>query len=221
MVYIKKGFEPNELLVAKKSGIRRYDDLRSDVREAIKKALYLEQKGICAYCMCRLKGETMQVEHYIPQHDQQGNYNEALSVDFYNMLAVCPGRKNTPNASYNVLTCDQHKGNQILTVDPRNEYSVGKIKYDKAGIIYSTDSNIDYDLNVVLNLNCDMSQLPRNRKSMLDRFLTSIRKKYSGKEITKAEWKKLRDKYATATDRDGLLPEFIGIVLRYIDQKLQ
>ena len=160
----------------------------------------------------------MQIEHYIPQHDQQGNYNEELSVDFHNMLAVCPGGKSARVVSYDILTCDQHKGNQTLAVDPRSKYSVDKIQYKKDGTIYSTDSDINHDLNEVLNLNCNASLLPQNRKSTLDRFLKSLMIKYGDRQITKSEWKKLRSKYS-ASDENGLLYEYVGIIYSYIDQK--
>ncbi len=46
MIVIKKKGEPQELLNAKRNGCHKYEDLRGDVRTAIRKQLY-EEQGAC------------------------------------------------------------------------------------------------------------------------------------------------------------------------------
>ena len=219
MVYIKKGHEPNDLLIAKKRGLCRYDELHSDVKNSIKAALFSEQKGLCAYCMRRLNRETMQIEHYIPQHDQQGNYTDTLSIDYNNMLGVCPGGKDYDAKEYEEFICDQHRGNEKLVVDPRSKSSVSKIKYNHKGFIYSDDADINHDLNVTLNLNCTKAHLPNNRLARLEQFREMLRRKYPGKTITNDLWEKYLNMYL-AGNKQGLMGEYAGIVIKYIEGKL-
>lgn len=93
-----------------------------------------------------------------------------LSVDYHNMLGVCPGGKGQATRGYADMTCDQHRGNTLLTVDPLNLHSVKKIRYRPNGIIYSNDPDINSDLNDILNLNCNAAKLPMNRKAVLDQL---------------------------------------------------
>mgnify|MGYP004437301451 CR=1 FL=1 len=43
-------------------------------------------------------------------------------------------------------TCDAHRGNTELTVNPFDELSVRKIKYKEDGSIYSDDADINKDV---------------------------------------------------------------------------
>lgn len=166
--------------------------------------------------MRRLKRETMQIEHYIPQHDQQGNYTAALSIDYNNMLGVCQGGKDYDAEKYEELICDQHRGNEKLVVDPRSKSSVSQIKYDHKGFIYSDNADINHDLNVTLNLNC--AHLPSNRRTRLEQFQETLRKKYPGKTITNDLWKKYLNMYLAGNEQ-GLMAEYAGIIIKYIESK--
>ena len=60
-------------------------------------------------------------------------------------------------------TCDAHRGNIPLTVDPRDIYSIRKIRYTLDGYITSNDKGIRTDVEDTLNLNCKASSLPENK----------------------------------------------------------
>ena len=220
MIYIEKLPEPQELLQCKREGIENYYDLRSPERTAIKEQLYREQKGLCAYCMRRLKKESMQIEHYIPQHSEEGEYRSELSIDYHNMLGVCPGGKGPTASRKNDLTCDQHRGNVSLTVDPLKRDSVEKIKYSTDGKIYSDDPDIDKDLDQTLNLNCVSARLKENRKAAMDKFTAIIMKEHGKKPLSKNEWNKLKSHYYDG-DKDGNRIEYAGIILYTIEKKLR
>lgn len=219
MIYIEKLPEPQELLQCKREGLERYTDLQALTRKAIIKQLYREQKGLCAYCMRRLNEENMQIEHYIPQHDEEGNYLSELSIDYHNMLGVCPGGKGTAGYKRNDLTCDQHRGNVLMTVDPLKRDSVEKIKYSSNGTIYSDDPDINKDLDQVLNLNCTAARLKENRKAALDSFRASLHRKYGTATISTREWEKLRSHYYNGKNDSRV--EYAGMFIYFIEKKLR
>ena len=234
MVYIQKGPGPIELMVAKKNGVTRYTELHSDVIDAIKQSLYYEQGGLCAYCMRRLhldsierdkrlgKQYNMQCEHYIPQHDQQGNDNAALSIDFNNMLGVCPGGKDYFAHEFKYMICDQHRKNEALTVDPRSKASMAQIQYKIDGTIYSDNKSINHDLNDVLNLNCSEARLKQDRLMAVRQFQQAVLKKYKSnvKSFTREQWRKVTEHYISG-NKDGLLTEYAGIIRFYAEHIAQ
>ena len=135
MLYIEKSQEPAELTQAKLDGLSRYEDLSGESKKAVQQALLREQGAVCAYCMKHISMKDIQIEHYIAQNPEYGDYDAALTIDYNNMLGVCTGNKFGTGARER-LTCDQHRGNAKLTVDPRNEASVAKIKYKTDGLPY-------------------------------------------------------------------------------------
>lgn len=167
MVHIVKKKEPPSLLIEKRNGLSDYGDLSSATKKAVQISLLEEQGYLCAYCMKRITPKHMQIEHYIPQHPTNREYAPALSIDYHNMLAVCTGNKGSARG-FDQLTCDQHRGNRPLAVNPLDMISIEKIKYKSDGTIYSDDANVELDLNEALNLNCSTALLKQNRKAALD-----------------------------------------------------
>ena len=90
------------------------------------------------------------------------------------MLAVCSGNEKTPGVTgkhrKRYFTCDKKRENRLLHVNPLEIKSIESIFYSSDGTIKSFDSDIDNDINVILNLNCsaDAVTLPQNRKAVLD-----------------------------------------------------
>lgn len=218
MVHIEKGPEPKELLDAKRKGLACYDDMDTPTKDVVKEQLFREQYQLCAYCMRRIYKETMQIEHYIAQNPKDGSYDAAQTINFRNMLGVCPGGKNEFHV-YRDHTCDQHRKNIPLTVDPLNENSVAKIKYSSSGEIYSDDPNIHKDLAVTLNLNGAASKLKENRKSALDALKRWIQKEYGKTNIPSSEWQRILTQYCTP--RNGVKKEYIGIIEAYLKKKVR
>ncbi len=108
MIHIQKGTSPQALIQAKRAGLTNYDDMDTPTKNAIKDQLLAEQYYLCAYCMRRIDSKSIRIEHYVAQNPQSGNYNAALTIDYQNMLGVCPGEENYATTDKQ-LTCDRHK----------------------------------------------------------------------------------------------------------------
>ena len=217
MLYIEKGPEPEALTQAKRNGLRDYDEMTSDVKTEIKKQLAQEQGYLCAYCMRRLTLDTMQIEHFIPRHPIDGSYDPALTIDYHNMLGVCPGNKGE-GFPLSYLTCDQHRRNTPLHVNPLNRRSISLITYKANGIIDSPDLVIRDDLTNILNLNCAVVHLPENRRAALIRLQRQIYSDYGNRPAPKAYFEHL---YASLLQKDrGILREYLGIMLNYLEKKI-
>lgn len=207
MLLIKKGREPNSLTEYKKQNNAYYDGCnKEDIREALLK----EQGYLCAYCMKRISKDNMKIEHYNPQ----SNTNSKDALDYNNMLAVCDGNKSAK--SKKEQTCDAHKGNTKLIVNPLLKSSIKLIHYDHDGKIYSDDSIINNDLDKTLNLNCELVLLKTNRKSALDSL-----KKYLSDKKSKGIWKKtflrkIKRLYEQPNENGELRP-YSGIILYYLN----
>lgn len=217
MIHIQKGSPPQALIQAKRTGLTSYADMDTPTKDAIRIQLLTEQYHLCAYCMRRIDFESVQIEHYDAQNPQDGDYDAESTIDYNNMLGVCPGGKKHVN-SYKQMTCDQHRKNIKLTVDPRKADSIAKIRYSSSGIIDSDDPDIHKDLCETLNLNCPESLLKENRKATLDALKNWIYRQYRGKEISKATWEKIYADFCG--ERDGKKQEYVGIISYYLHKKI-
>lgn len=207
MLYIKKGYEPEALIQAKRDGLKHYDDMTTDVKDAVKSQLAQEQGQLCAYCMRRLRPDTMQIEHYKPRSIS----DDAATIDYTNLLGVCPGNK---GAAEKFQTCDAHRGNTSLTVDPQKIASIALVRYKPDGTIYSEDPDINRDLQVTLNLNCTQAYLPQNRMAALKGLKKKINADCSNRTATTVYFQSLYDALLNGTN--GVLNEYLGIMLAYL-----
>ena len=174
MIPIKKQNEPRELLEYKKQIGAHYEGFRDG--DILRKSLMQEQGYVCAYCMRRLP-ETralppgvrpVTVEHW----DSQSENDVSLGLDYRNMLAVCAGNRGCGNTDR--MTCDAHRGNTPLTVNPLKPDTLNGIYYKK-GFIYSTNSEVQKDLQETLNLNDPT--LVSCRQSVLNNYIETVVKK--------------------------------------------
>lgn len=133
----------------------------------------LEEQGfICAYCMRKISIENATIEHIIGKSyiDEKGiKVGEKEDTNYDNLLAVCKG-----NFCQNNLHCDKSRANYqnkrpFLFISPLKEQQMKNIKFSQSGVIYYKepsnkidtqnealeDKEIRYDLNKVLNLNCE------------------------------------------------------------------
>jgi uncharacterized protein (TIGR02646 family) len=206
LLYIKKYHEPEALIQAKREGLRHYDDMTTEVKDIVKDSLSAEQGGLCAYCMRRLRPD-MQIEHYTPRSIS----DDATTIDYRNLLGVCPGNK---GAAEKFLTCDAHRGNTPLTVDPLKLPSVALVRYLPDGTIYSDDEDVNHDLQITLNLNCKQAYLPQGRMAALNGLKQTIHSDCAGKTASKAYIQHLYD--TLSQGKNGLLDEYLGILLSYL-----
>lgn len=217
MRYIQKGSEPSSLTAYRKNKNAYYDGY--PYKDDVRACLLRDQGYICGYCMRRINSlESTKIEHVLPQSTLKNDDRAALNYRI--MLGVCYGNQKA-GRSKKQLTCDASRGNTDLTVNPFDETSIRQIKYKSDGTIYSDNDEINTDLNVTLNLNCNEADtyLIANRKAVLEAC-----KRKLIKEKAKGNWdKKLLEqvlKLYENPDSEGRLIPYSGIAIYYLKKKM-
>lgn len=131
----------------------------SEVKKKVLQSLLSEQGHLCAYCMSKIdeKDEKHRatIEHCIPQ----ARTSEDERLNYKNMVAVCWGNRDAH--SNEDKTCDAKRGSlkpsqqDMKKIDVFHENTLSEIKYRADGTIYSENHDIEDDLNLRLNLNCE------------------------------------------------------------------
>ncbi|WP_370742873.1 hypothetical protein [Ruminococcus callidus] len=190
MIEIKKSSAPPDLVKLQQDAVAQgltanqaYDTLRNPLKGGIIELLLKEQGHICAYCMRRIPDERKGLPHVKIEHwnARNGEHGETCgsygALDYGNFLAVCSGNQNgCSKGKEEKLTCDASRGNKKLIVNPLNPETLSTIYYTEDGMIAASDSDINKDLTITLNLNCmrDSVQLPKERKRALDEIQAVI-----------------------------------------------
>ena len=217
MVHIKKNVEPRALTQEKRNGVKRYTDLVTETLTAIRKQMLEEQGYLCAYCMQRIISGAVTIEHFSAQNPTDAQSEAELSIDYNNMLGVCQGNKAAGN--YKALTCDKHRGNKPLSINPLQKHLVQQIKYKGDGTIYSDDPQINKDLNETLNLNCEGVSFKKNRKAVLDSLKRYMNKEFADKKVPVDRLRKMLD--ACYIGKKGKRDPFVGVAIYYLEKKIQ
>ena len=152
----------------------------SDVKKSLSNSLLKEQGHLCAYCMCRIKGEQdVKIEHF----EARTLENE---LQYYNLLAVCKGEEgSSPFAQH----CDTKKKDTHIFISPLRKGDMKRIFYSNSGEIHSSDtttyeyeyrdcngkickrlSNPNQDIELCLNLNYVNGTPLKGRKTALRQF---------------------------------------------------
>ena len=153
------------------------------------------------------KGNNVKIEHYCAR-------SSSNELDYNNLLAVCKGNEGEPRRKQ---SCDTHKGNQVLHIDPQRQGDINTISYSSDGFIDSSNAEFKKDLDDVLNLNAKEGYLISNRKTALSAFKHRISMKIGQRIATNEDWRK----FAKAIkDDNGRYIPYAGIVLWYINGKL-
>jgi len=160
---ITKGAEPASLTQHRLTQHCDYDNYAA--KDELRAALHAEQRGLCCYCMGRIRvdADAMKIEHW----QCQANYADQQLV-YRNLLGACLGGTGQPRDKQH---CDTRKGNDDIRwnpADPTHQIEA-RLKYDPDGTIRSNDAEFDGQLNDVLNLNHAL--LRNNRKGILDGVL--------------------------------------------------
>lgn len=176
-------------------------------------SLVNEQKGLCCYCMSRIRSDatTMKVEHW-----QCQSGFPARQLEYRNLLGACIGGEGLPP---HLQHCDTRKGDLDLKwnpADPAHQIEA-KIKYDPDGTIRSDDTTFDMQLNDVLNLN--LKVLMNNRKSVLSAVLDwwKNRKSQLHRPIPKIE---IQREIQRRIDGTGDLEPFSQVAVWWLKKKL-
>jgi uncharacterized protein (TIGR02646 family) len=177
---IHKAREPASLAQHRATPHADYDNYGD--KDTLRTALVTEQRGLCCYCLTRIRPEigAVKVEHW---HSQDTFPTEQL--DYQNLLASCPGGQRQHSRQQH---CDTKKGKARLSRNPANPaHRVESfIRYEADGRIVSNDLAFDAELNKVLNLNA--SFLKNNRKAVLDGFKGALAKRGILPRITLERW---------------------------------
>lgn len=219
MIHIQKMQEPQSLTEYKKQAHAYYGGCnKADIR----KNLLQEQGHLCAYCMRRIYDDEMKIEHWKPR---EGVDDSPQALDYRNTLGVCMGHIASDEAVREKNqgdTCDSSKGDETIDVNPLDASTLSTIYYKSStGEIHATDSKVEKDLTVTLNLNSVKHQLPQNRRSTLNAAINEATRLFSGNQKwTRSNLEKIIRKYSE-TNKDGKKMEYAGIVLWYMNKKLR
>ncbi len=218
MIPIKKGPEPHELTEYRLRKGANYENMPQNVKEAVLNSLMQEQGFLCAYCMCRIPQKSQKISVRIEHIQPQSQTKDLKALDYKNMLAVCPGNQVPKNEKlYNLrenrLTCDAHRGNNPLTVNPLISQTLRTIRYKSDGTIYSEDSAVNTDLNRTLNLNSAVRQLPETRKRVLD----ELRKKAHQRRGPKS-FETFVSRELECLRLDPKKPPYVGILMDWLER---
>lgn len=160
---ISKGAEPPSLTAHRQTPHCDYDNYPD--KAALRQALVREQRGICCYCMGRIRNDptAMKIEHWRCQRNHQGE-----QLNYRNLLGACLGGDGLPAR---LQHCDTRKGDQNLKWNPAdpNHHIETRIRYELDGRIRSNDKEFDAQLEDVLNLNLPF--LKKSRVGVLDAVL--------------------------------------------------
>ena len=109
----------------------------------------------------------------------------------------------------------------LIKVDPRRNDHVETIYYSKGtGEIFSSDKEINNDLNIKLNLNCTTQYLPQNRVAVLKRVRQELTKMNNGNTWSRASIQAMLNFYETPDD-ERCKQEYAGIVIWYLRKRLE
>ncbi|MCD8221784.1 MAG: hypothetical protein LUD07_06270 [Clostridiales bacterium] len=222
MIVINRGKEPDSLLEFRLQNPEAdYEDTLSNVRDDIRKQMWQEQKCLCGYCMRKIDhAKDMRIEHCIPRHPQgEVDHDKRVTLNFKWMLGVCYGNSLVRGVKREDTTCDAHKENEELTINPYNELSIRKIKYRSDGRIYSDDPEINRDVTETLNLNCEAISLPLTRKNVLMAEKNRIMKKCKGKSRD-VFMREVQRTYVSLMQERNLMP-YCGIIISWLEDKLK
>lgn len=164
---IDKSPEPAPLAEHRARG-REYGRLK---KAAIRPTLVRDQRGLCCYCMCRIRNnrKKVKIEHFLPQ----SRYPD-LALTWDNLFAACLGGTGRPPSQQH---CDTSKGAKHCDLDPRlireEDFS-----YRSDGTIVHADPELDRQLNEVLQLNTPM--LRQHRRATLSAFIEAMSRRSEG-----------------------------------------
>ena len=125
------------------------------------------------------------------------------------MPAVCNGNRDAHNDKEK--SCDAHRKNAPLIVNPLKSDTLSSIKYLSNGEITASDDAIKKDLCDTLNLNCSERRLPENRKAALTAYLRVFVAKHPTGDIKESCRREL-EKYQQESPK---MP-YVGIILDWL-----
>ena len=209
MRVITKGVEPPSLAAHRQMPHSDFDNYQD--KDALRRSLVAEQKGICCYCMGRIfsRRETMKIEHWRPRSRFP---NEQLNYD--NLLGACLGGEGQPPA---LQHCDSRKRNRDLRwnpADPAHQIDT-LLRYEPDGSIRADDAGFDAELDDVLNLN--LMSLKNSRRGVLDGVLEWWNSERAHGPVQRASF---QTEHARRINAAGEPDPFCQVAIWWLEQRL-
>jgi uncharacterized protein (TIGR02646 family) len=208
---ITKGAEPPSLTAHRQTAHCDYDNY-SD-KAALRVALAAEQRGICCYCMRRIRPEpaAMKIEHWRCQR-----HHQAEQLNYRNLLGACLGGHGQPSR---LQHCDTRKADSDLRWNPAEpaHHIETRLRYEMDGSIRSDEPDFDVQLKDVLNVNIDV--LKNNRKAVwvaITEWWTAEKARLRG-PVPRALIERERDRRVAG---NGELSPFCQVAVWWLDQRL-
>lgn len=171
---IRKAREPRSLETFRNRRSGGYEEYPE--KQDLRNALVQEQRGLCCYCMGRIRAEpgAMKIEHWRPRR----RFPED-ALRYRNLLAACCGGEGEPKSGQH---CDTRKGDTEIRWNPAepSHRIEERVRYGATGRISSDDEDFDRDLNETLNLN--LPRLVNGRKGRLDAVVAGFRRRSQSRE---------------------------------------
>jgi len=166
MKYIVKDPEPQALSEWKASSNDNwhptYENLDSDTKSALKKALMAEQGYLCCYCESRVTLDDSHIEHFRPQSDESVD-----PLDFSNMLCSCQSQGKT-------LHCGHRKRDWFddeLLISPLDPSCESRFSFAYDGHIRPAQEDDVAAKETIERLGLDIRNLVESRAKAIEPFL--------------------------------------------------
>lgn len=189
----------------------------------VKAVLIHEQRGICAYCMRRIRMDShSRVEHFVPL-----SVDKEKAIDYNNMFGVCDGGEKVVGQQGHILCCDAYKKETEISTSPLNKVQMSKIAYKPDGTIHTVpkDAAMEKDINETLLLNGvrkpdgsvrdTSTELLKGRRDAYDRARRMMESLNRSGKCTSASLKKIIDNLRNREERE----EYVGVKLYYFGKK--
>lgn len=142
-----------------------YTDLADEPKNAVKKALMIEQGYICCYCERRLTDDDSHIEHFKPQSDPAVD-----PLDFGNLLCSCQNqmRKGEPRHCGNLK--DEWFDSDLL-VSPFDPGCEERFAFEGDGVIKPAADQDTAASKTIKKLGLDIPKLNSLRGKVIEPFL--------------------------------------------------
>lgn len=208
---IIKSREPASLASHRQTPPCDYDNYAA--KDDLRLALVTEQRGVCCYCMGRIRNGpmTMKIEHWRCRAHHPGE-----QLCYQNLLGACLGGHGQPAR---LQHCDTRKGDRDLEWNPADpaHHIEARIRYEPDGSIHADGGDLDDQLNEVLNLNLPM--LKNRRKGVYDAVLQWWENRERGENgrVTRELVERKRARYE---EGDGELAPYIQVAIWLLGERL-
>ena len=222
IIKLSKTDEWQEIAPENTIALRQYFDSFFP-KDEVKRILIHEQHGICAYCMRRIQlNHRSRIEHLSPLSSDKENV-----MNYRNLFGVCDGGEKSSDGRVRIISCDASKGETKISISPLDKDQMSRIAYRSDGKIYTdpSDSEMEYDLNITLQLNGvansdgsfrdTATEVVKGRRDTLARARNIMRELSNRGKCTSAKLEKLIIRLTSQEEYE----EYIGVELYYFKKK--